>query len=69
MQQGDLIYIPQDVNLWSRDDSGAMSIIKTSKPITGVFLRKEACNFLRIYTKGIETTVKSASVYPMVSAC
>jgi hypothetical protein len=65
MQQGDLVHIPQDVNLWDYTDNGSMNVTKTEKPITGVFLREEASNACRIYTQGRETTVEKRHVYPI----
>lgn len=65
MQQGDLVYIPQDVNLWNYTDNGSMNITKTDKPITGVFLYDEAANTYRVYAQGREATVEKRHVYPM----
>ena len=53
MQQGDLVYIPQDVNLWNYTDNGSMNVIKTDKPITGVFLKEEMTNTYRVYAQGL----------------
>tara|TARA_B100000131_G_C17838571_1_gene500797 strand:+ start:213 stop:428 length:216 start_codon:yes stop_codon:yes gene_type:complete len=65
MQQGDLVYIPQDVNLWNYTDNGSMNVIKTDKPITGVFLKEEMTNTYRVYAQGREATVEKRHVYPM----
>ena len=65
MIQGDLVHIPQDVNLWNYTDNGSMNVTKTEKPITGIFLREEAANTLRIYAQGRESTVEKRHVYPM----
>ena len=32
MEHGDLIYIPQDVDLWNFQDNGGLSHFKTKKP-------------------------------------
>jgi hypothetical protein len=63
MQQGDLVHIPQDVNMWNSTDNGT-TIIKTHKPITGIFLREELDTY-RIYAQGRENTVAKRQVYPM----
>ena len=42
MEHGDLIYIPQDVDLWNFQDNGGLSHFKTKKPTTAVFLGMEA---------------------------
>jgi hypothetical protein len=68
VQQGDLIYIPQDVNLWSSHDSGAMNIVKTIKPITGVFLGLEGFDTYKIYALGRQATVLSRCVYPIMES-
>jgi len=66
MRQGDLVHIPQDVNLWSSTPEGTMNVTKTEKPITGVFLREEASKSLyRVYAQGREATVERRHVYPM----
>ena len=69
MQEGDLIYIPQDVNLWNYTDNGSMNVIKTEKPITGVFLRETAPNTYSVYTQGRMATVEKRYVYPMEETC
>ena len=65
MQEGDLVHIPQGVSLWNHTDNGSMNIIKTEKPITGVFLREDASNTYRVYAKGRENTVEKRHIYPM----
>jgi hypothetical protein len=65
MIEGDLVHIPQDVSLWNYTENGSMNVIKTEKPITGIFLREEASNTLRIYAQGRENTVEKRHVYPM----
>jgi len=69
MQQGDLVHIPQDVSLWSYTENGSMNIIKTQKPITGVFLYQTASNTYRVYAQGRENTVEKKHVYPMEERC
>lgn len=65
MQQGDLVHIPQDVNLWNHTENGSMNVVKTQKPITAVFLREVASNSYRVYAQGRENTVEKKYVYPM----
>jgi len=70
MQNGDLVHIPQDVSLWNYTDNGSMNVVKTEKPITGIFLREDAANTLRVYVQGRESTVEKRHVYPMeYTAC
>lgn len=69
MEQGDLVHIPQDVSLWNYTDNGSMNVTKTEKPITGIFLREEASNTLRVYAQGREATVEKRHVYPMEDGC
>ena len=40
IRTGDLIYIPQDVDMWTLKNEGSrVSYYKTNKPTTGVFLK------------------------------
>ena len=70
MTRGDLIYIPQDVDLWDlKKDSKSIKYFKTKKPITGVFLGMDAFNTCRVYANGQETSVSLKCIYPMEQAC
>jgi hypothetical protein len=69
MEQGDLVHIPQDVSLWNYTNNGSMNVVKTEKPTTGIFLREEASNTLRIYAHGRECSVGKRHVYPMEEGC
>ena len=70
MRKGDLIYIPQDVDLWDvSEGSSAMKYFKTQKPQTGVFLRMDAFNTCRVFIKGQESSVSLKSIYPMEDKC
>ena len=40
MEMGDLVYIPQGVEMWRPMDNG-MKMIITDKPITGVFIKHD----------------------------
>tara|TARA_Y100000592_G_C5427238_1_gene296435 strand:- start:504 stop:719 length:216 start_codon:yes stop_codon:yes gene_type:complete len=66
MRTGDLIYIPQDVDLWDVKCEGAnLSYFKTDRPTTGVFLRMDAFNTCRVFANGQESSVSLRSIYPM----
>ena len=69
MQQGDLVHIPQDVSLWNYTENGSMNVVKTQRPITGVFLREVASNTYRVYAQGRENTVEKKYVYPIGENC
>ena len=68
MQQGDLIYIPQDVMLF---DKRNIFIDKTQKPILGLFLQETPvgaswqAGTYTIYVNGRESVVARKYVYPM----
>jgi len=66
IRTGDLIYIPQDVDLWNMpNDVGQMTYFKTEKPTTGVFLIMDAFNTCRIFANGQESSISLKNVYPM----
>jgi hypothetical protein len=71
MQQGDLLYIPQDVLLF---DSENIFIDKTERPTVGVFLRetpvgaKWQAGTYTIYARGRQAVVSRRSVYRMEGA-
>ncbi len=70
MRTGDLIYIPQDVDMWDVEKgTTAVKYSKTVKPTTGVFLRMDAFNTCRIFANGQENSVALKCVYPMEQAC
>ena len=68
MQHGDLIYIPQAVLLFDRDN---IFINKTEKPIIGVFLKETPAGApgqagtYTVYAQGREAVVPRKHVYPM----
>ena len=68
MQERDLIYIPQDVTLFDREN---IFINKTQKPIIGVFLQETPvgaswqAGTYTIYAQGREAVVERRKVYPM----
>ena len=57
---GDLVYIPQDVQLWHW---GSGNVLVTEAPTTGIFL-EEADAGLKLFIKGRRMLVKKAHVYP-----
>jgi hypothetical protein len=70
--EGDLVYIPQAVMLWSDTTQSASPYMKTEKPITGVCLggiaelnTKTNDRLIQIYTKGQAWAVHEKDVYPM----
>ena len=66
MRKGDLIYIPQDVDLWVVEEQSKDTFYtKTNKPTTGVFLRMDAFNTCRVYALGQESSVSLKNIYPM----
>lgn len=65
MNQGDLIYIPQDVTLFNYGKHGAMRVDKTNKPTTGVFLGEENVHVLSVFVNGIKVLVDKKYVYSM----
>ena len=70
MTKGDLIYIPQDVDLWDvKENSSNVKYFKTKKPITGLFLEMDAFNTCRVFANGQETTVSLKCVYPVEQTC
>jgi len=70
MKKGDLIYIPQDVDLWDmQDNTSNIKYFKTEKPTTGVFLKMDAFDTCRIYANGQETSVALRCIYPMEQGC
>jgi len=53
MKKGDLIYIPQDVDLWDmQDNTSNIKYFKTEKPTTGVFLKMDAFDTCRGHDEG-----------------
>jgi hypothetical protein len=68
MQQGDLVHIPQGVQLFGFDSA---LLDKTEKPIVGVFLEDNDITVgwhggtYTVYALGREALVKKRYVYPM----
>ena len=68
MQHGDLVYIPQDVMLFDRNNR---YIEKTMKPIVGVFIEEipVGASFMGgnyiVYARGREAAVAMRNTYPI----
>jgi len=70
IRTGDLIYIPQDVDMWDfQEGTTGVKYYKTIKPTTGVFLKMDAFNTCRVFADGQERSVTLKCVYPMEQAC
>ena len=65
MNEGDLIYIPQGVNLFNYGKQGPMSLMKTDKPVTAVFLGNESVHVCNVFVGGIKVCVDKKYVYSM----
>ena len=70
MRTGDLIYIPQDVDMWDVEEKSKDTFYtRTNKPTTGVFLRMDAFNTCRVFANGQESSVALKCIYPMEDRC
>ena len=67
MNQGDLIHIPQGVQLWS-DTGRGMRHRTTERPTIGIYLGG-VNHVYEVYANGHEWKLKSRDVYPMEKAC
>lgn len=68
MNQGDLVHIPQGVELWCETDKG-MRLRTTERPTVGVYLSSMSPNIYQVYANGHEWRLKRRDVYPMGEAC
>ena len=64
MQQGYLVHIPQDVELWAETDKG-MRIRRTERPTVGVYLSTMSHHVYQVYANGHEWKLKRRDVYPL----
>ena len=62
MQEGDLVHIPQGIEMWNETGKG-MKMKMTHKPITGVYL-SGGRHIYHVYADG-EWKVKRKDVYPI----
>jgi hypothetical protein len=61
MEKGDLLYIPQDVLLFS-----PQARYRTTKPLTALFLNEQTENFmLQVLVDGVKMKVRKNHVYPL----
>ena len=67
MNQGDLVHIPQGVELWCETERG-MRLRMTERPIVGVYLGG-VNHVWQVYANGHEWKLKRRDVYPMEAAC
>ena len=64
MQQGDLVHIPQGVDLWCETEKG-MRMRKTERPTVGVYLSTASPHVYQVYANGHEWNLKIRDAYPM----
>ena len=67
MNQGDLVHIPQGVELWCETEKG-MRMRISEKPIDGVYLSERSQYIYRVYADG-NWNVKKRDVYPLEQTC
>ena len=67
MQEGDLVHIPQGVELWRETERG-MRLPMIERPIAGVYLSERNQYIYRVYANG-DWNVKKSDVYPMEASC
>jgi cupin superfamily acireductone dioxygenase involved in methionine salvage len=68
MQQGDLVHIPQGVELWCETERG-MRLRRTERPTVGVYLSETSQHIYQVYANGHEWKLKRRDVYPMEERC
>ena len=68
MNQGDLVHIPQGVDLWCETSKG-MRMRRTERPTVGVYLSTKTPHVYQVYANGHEWNLKIRDVYPMEAAC
>ena len=68
INQGDLVHIPQGVELWCETDKG-MRLRRTERPTVGVYLGGVSHHVYQVYANGHEWKLKRRDVYPMGAAC
>jgi hypothetical protein len=66
MQEGDLVHIPQDVYLVTKDN---LNIYRTKKPMIGIFMGETPTQHCMIYVLGRKNRVEKKYVYPMEERC
>ena len=68
MEKGDLCYIPQNVTLIDEYDGVPTDFVKTIKPQTAVYLKKDSENWIKVFFQGSEWYVPREEVYPLQEA-
>ena len=68
MQEGDLLHIPQGVELWHETENG-MRLRMTERPTIGVYLSTMSQHIYQVYANGDEWKLKRRDVYPMETSC
>ena len=63
MQEGDLVHIPQGVEMWSETGKG-MRLQMTERPIVGVYL-SGTNRIYQVYANGDEWNLKGRDAYPI----
>lgn len=64
MQQGDLVHIPQGVELWNETGKG-MRMRMTERPTVGIYLSTWSQHVYQVYANGHEWKLKVRDVYPI----
>ncbi len=64
MQEGDLLHIPQGVEMWNETGKG-MRLRMTERPIVGVYLSTWSQHIYQVYANGHEWKLKRRDVYPL----
>ena len=63
-EKGDLVYLPQDVRLWTVNDSAGYNLTKTEEPTTAVFIEERLNGYL-LFVRGQRLMAKKRHVYPL----
>jgi len=66
MKEGDLCYIPQAVQLFNIK---APYVEKTTKPLTGIYLRETDSKWVLVFVNGRELLAPKKHIYSMEETC
>jgi len=64
IQEGDLIHIPQGVEMWNETGKG-MRLRMTERPTVGVYLSTMSQYIYQVYANGHEWKLKRSDVHPL----
>ena len=64
IQEGELIHIPQGVEMWNETGKG-MRLRMTERPTVGVYLSTMSQYIHQVYANGHERKLKRSYVYPL----